>query len=203
MHTIAVGSADVQSRSKRVTVKNTFLEIAEGSADTQAPAAKNRSNSVPRSLKLSGIALESRKSACEVLCSYRTASSGQGEISDGCSMVPVVPPLQETSDSAPDQQLDYPATPCSLQQVASSELQDTSPDGLASIGSALHATCNCTPCLFHSRALYEGGSPCWKGSSCERCHEDHGKQERRKPATGRARARLKKQRQEDEIPCLD
>jgi len=376
VHTIAVGSADVQSRSKRVTVKNTFLEITEGSANAQVSPTKNRSSSVPRSFKLSGIAMESRnfqsapvvlcsyrtsssgigaisngcqtglvtaplqvtpasahdqllddsampmetrKSAPEVLCSYRTASSFQSELSNGCKtvlltsplqvtpdrahdqvlddsampldilksapevlcsyrtassgfseinneckmvlatpplqvtpdrahdqvlddsampldslnsgpevlcsyrtassgfseinngckmvLVPppllVAPPLQVTSVCAPDQQLDYSATPRSSQQGACSELQNTHANGFASIGSALHAKGICIPCLFHSRSLYEGGSPCWKGSSCERCHEDHGKQERRKPATGRARARLKKQKQEDGIPCLD
>lgn len=199
MHTIAVGSADLQSRSKRMTVKNTFLELAE-----EDSAAKNRSSSVPRSFKLPVIAMGTPKSAYGKFCYHRTASSGQSEISNGCSKVLVAPPPQVTSDFAPDQHLDYSATPCPPQQVASSEVLNTRPNCFASIGSALHATCNCVPCLFHSRALYEGGSPCTKGSSCERCHEDHGPQERRKPPTGRARARLKKQKhQEGEIPCLD
>lgn len=57
--------------------------------------------------------------------------------------------------------------------VAMSDLMSVRSKGILSVGSDLHASKDCRPCVFQNKFLHYGMQPCFRGELCERCHHPH------------------------------
>lgn len=94
-----------------------------------------------------------------------------------------------TRDQQNDQRFQIPDT----NSVALSEMLGAKLRGLKSVGSELHSANLCKPCVFESKRLHFGLTPCFRGALCERCHEVHNpediKRTRKSGATRRAEKR--------------
>merc|ERR1712151_427250 len=64
--------------------------------------------------------------------------------------------------------------------VRLSEYLRTRQAGLLSLGTLVHHKGACKPCAFENRRQHLGGSACFKGALCERCHEWHPDERKRK-----------------------
>lgn len=181
VQTMAVGSADARPHYD-LTAKNTFINIEEQGQ----PRTLKRSNSAPPDVIATKIALSHHSSLTPSHQSSTISSAfGDAEV----LVTPAMRPVLEGDGTNPKS---LKMEPREFSDVVSlSEVFSIHSVAVRSLGSAGHAQGACRTCLFQNRSSHVGGEPCWKGVFCERCHEDHTKMERKKPKTGRERARTK------------
>jgi hypothetical protein len=182
VQTIAVGSADARPQYD-IAAKNTFIDMP-----TDTMCMMKRSNSAPPDYR-------EAKYVPTISSSYN--SSLNSTLSDSS----ISPPSDEVNilvapDARPvlDMRADAGGANLKIEDrsgtaVALSEVLGIQSMALRSLGSIDHASGQCRTCLFANRADHTGGSACWKGVFCERCHETHAPMSRRKPKTGRQRER--------------
>jgi len=184
----ASGNAD---GGLQVRVKNTFLEFT----DTQIPSGMARSRSsgeLSRSSQGSG----SQRGDDPRLTSLRCAPSGSNLPSSATGAKQVVPPGGSMFvDEVPMERMALPHGDARLGSHQSSHLQDNETDAgddggdiavgvdaegwsgpLPSMGSELHATGECRPCLY-----LRAKSGCFNGENCKFCHFSHVKKSRPRP----------------------
>lgn len=188
--TMAVGSADLKPESpvNSYMVKNTFVHC--DNSNTQRFRNQGRSNSAPSRV------LELQRSPERVLGSFHNgfkegdpsvesvsgaSKSSNKLVSDGSSVIStngesivhiggqLAPLVDEASGAVVGVK---PATFASS-AIKLSSILALKTAGMRSVGSCEHAAGECRICLFENRRRHDGGPPCYKGLTCDRCHEDH------------------------------
>eukprot|EP00929_Paragymnodinium_shiwhaense_P036097 TRINITY_DN19394_c0_g1_i1.p1 TRINITY_DN19394_c0_g1~~TRINITY_DN19394_c0_g1_i1.p1 ORF type:complete len:971 (+),score=186.71 TRINITY_DN19394_c0_g1_i1:75-2987(+) len=112
-----------------------------------------------------------RSAATRTASSCGDSSSMCSIISEGNREVVVASPLTVQSLSPGGTLITQPAGENAPARL--SDLLAVRAAGLVSIGSTSHQGGDCKACAFHSRHVFFGGKPCYKGALCERCHEQH------------------------------
>lgn len=188
--TMAVGSADLkpQTPADGYMVKNTFVHCDD--SNTMRFRDQGRSNSAPSRVlaaperqsasndpkeRPQDIYAESVSGASKISskvlsdgsqCSSVISTNGESIVHIGGQLAPLV---DEVSGAVVGVR---PATFASS-AVKLSSILALKTAGMRSIGSCEHASGECKVCLFENRRRHNNGPACYKGVTCDRCHEDH------------------------------
>lgn len=187
MATMAVGSADAHRQraatsARGYQIRNTFIDVQQD----EQQASTRRSKSAPPGLLRFQTEREDKDVSPRLSSRKRQGQSLKASVSDSDLSSGGTPESVGASIE------DFLIGPGHFETTAqASTLIGARRSGFKSLGSAGHFSGSCRVCLFENRHQYAGDVPCWKGSLCDRCHEDHGPLTKPKKKSGALRRAIR------------